>query len=104
MEINQRRQRTRERIPCNLDIVVNGSLSCVAFDISEGGLYLKTSYGLTTGKVVKLSLPFKGEKLEISARIKYCLRGVGMGLMFIDMDDALKGKIKALVQDIKDSR
>lgn len=94
----------RGRFPCDLDVAINDSLPCKAFDISEGGMYIKTSATFTTGNVVKLSLPFQGGRLEISARIKYCLEGVGMGLMFIDLNDTLKGKIKALVQDIKDSK
>jgi len=99
----KRRERTRERVPCKFDAVVNGSVTCVAFDISEGGVYLKTGNEFKTGSVVKLSLPFRGEKLEISARIKYCLNGVGIGLMFIDLDERVKGKIKALIQDITTS-
>lgn len=101
MDIAQkRRERTRKRVPCKLEVVINGSL-CMAFDISEGGVYLKTSAEFKTGSVVKLSLPFRGEKLEILARIKYCLHGVGVGLMFIDLDERVKGKIKALIQDIQ---
>jgi hypothetical protein len=102
MEIPQRK-RMRERIPCHLDVFINNSLACTAFDISEGGLYIKTGDRFAPGSVVKLSLPFKDDRLEVSARIKYCLEGVGIGLMFIDLDDALKGKIKALLQVIKDS-
>jgi hypothetical protein len=104
METPQRkRQRIRDRIPCNLDVFINDSLTCSAFDISEGGLYIKTGDVFAPGTVVKLSLPFRGDRLEVSARIKYCLEGVGIGLMFIDLDDMLKGRIKALLKDIKDS-
>ncbi len=102
MDIPQnKRQRTRERIPCNLDVIINHSLTCKAFDIDEGGIYIMTEYEFAPGSVLKLSLPFRGARLEISARIKYCLEGIGIGLMFIDLDDALKGKIKALLEDIK---
>lgn len=104
METPQRkRQRMRDRVSCNLNVFINDSLPCSAFDINEGGLYIKTGDIFVPGSVVKLSLPFKGDRLEVSARIKYCLEGVGIGVMFIDLNDILKGKIRALLQDIKDS-
>ena len=104
MEIPQRkRPRLRERIPCNISVLINDSLTCSAFDINEGGLYIKTPEVFTAGSVVKLSLPFRDDRLKVSARVKYCLEGVGIGLMFIDLDDTLKGKLKALIQEIKDS-
>ncbi|MHB8880163.1 MAG: PilZ domain-containing protein [Thermodesulfovibrionales bacterium] len=93
----------RDRIPCSIEVVINGSVTCRVFNINEGGLYIKTADVFTAGKMVTLSLPFRGDQLEISARIKYCNEGVGMGIMFIDLDDALKGKLKALIQDIKDA-
>jgi len=104
METSQRkRQRVRDRVLCNLNVIINDSLTCSAFDINEGGLYIKTGDIFALGSVVKLSLPFKGDRLEVSARIKYCLEGVGIGIMFIDLNDTLKGKIKVMLQDIKDS-
>ena len=98
----RKRQRMQDRVPCNLDVSINNSLQCVAFDISEGGLYIKTKDIFALGSVVKLSLPFKDDRLEVSGRVKYCLEGVGIGIMFIDLDDTLKGKIKALLQGIKE--
>jgi|OpeIllAssembly_1097287.scaffolds.fasta_scaffold75331_2 Tfp pilus assembly protein PilZ len=98
----RKRQRMQDRVPCNLTVSINNSLQCVAFDISEGGLYIKTKDIFALGSVVKLSLPFKGDRLEVSGRVKYCLEGVGIGIMFIDLDDTLKGKIKALLQGIKE--
>jgi Tfp pilus assembly protein PilZ len=97
----RKRQRMQERIPCNIDIVINDSVACKAFDISEGGIYVLTDKCFDTGSTVKLSLLFKDEKLEIQSKVKYCHEGIGMGLMFIDLDDVVKAKIKELFENIK---
>lgn len=98
----RKRQRTRDRVPCKLNIFINDSLKCNAFDINEGGLYITTIDTFAAGSVVRISLPFKGDRLVVSGRIKYCHEGIGMGIMFIDLDDPLKGKIKELLQSIKE--
>ncbi len=98
---NRKRQRMKERICFNRDIVINDSIVCKTYDISEGGIYVLTDQFFDTGSVVKLSLLIKEEKIEIQAKVKYCHEGVGMGLMFIDLDDTLKNKIKDLILDIK---
>lgn len=104
MDSNSReRHRIQERIPCNIDFVINDSVVCKAFDISEGGLYVHTIHSFNPGSVVKVSLHFRNEKIEIKSRVKYCHEGVGMGLMFIDLDNILKTKIKELIKDIKNS-
>lgn len=96
-----KRTRAKERIPCNLDVVINDSLLCKAFDISEGGLFVYTDHSFHTGSVVKVSLEFCGERLEIKARVKHAHDGVGMGLMFIDLDNGLKSRLKKLVTEIQ---
>jgi len=98
---SSKRNRKQERIVCNLDIVIDGSLICKAFDISEGGLFVYTDLCIEPGSVVNLSLGSGTEKIEIKARVKHMQTGVGMGLRFIDLDDVLKTKIKKLINDIQ---
>lgn len=99
----RKRHRIQERTPLNIEIIINDSVVLKAFDISEGGLYVHTSYSFPAGYVAKVSLHFRNKKLEIKSRVKYCHEGVGIGLMFIDLDDTLKTKIKELIEDIKKS-
>lgn len=99
----RKRHRILERISFNTEIVINDSVVCKTLDISEGGLYVHTSHSFNPGDVIKVSLPFRNEKLEIKSRVKYCHEGVGIGLMFIDLDDTLKTKIKELIEEIKKS-
>jgi len=99
----ERRRRIQERIPCNLDLEINDSIVCKAFDISEGGMYILTNHVFKPGSVVKISFLFSNEKIEIRSKIKYCHEGVGIGIMFIDLDDAQKDKIKEIIKVIKQS-
>jgi hypothetical protein len=97
----RKRQRIKERIPCTIDLMINDSIICKAFDISEGGMYVLTGHFFNPGSIVKISFLFRDEKIEIPAKVRYYHEGVGIGIMFIDLDDTLKGKIKELVKNIK---
>ena len=96
-----KRTRAKERIPCNFAVVINGSLLCKAFDISEGGLFVYTDHSFHPGSVVEVSLESGGEKLEIKARVKHAHEGVGMGLMFIDLDNGLISRLKKFISEIQ---
>jgi len=97
----RKRQRKQERIQCNIVLKINNSILCNAFDISAGGMYVLTDQPFKPGAVIKISLLFRKEILEIQSKVKYCHEGVGIGIMFIDLDNELKDKIKELVNDIK---
>jgi Tfp pilus assembly protein PilZ len=81
--------------------VINDSIVCQAFDISEGGMYVLTDQTFKPGTKIKISLLFSNETIEIQAKVKYCHEGVGIGIMFIDLDDELKDRIKELVNNFK---
>jgi hypothetical protein len=97
----RKRQRKQERIPCNILLKINDSLLCNSFDISEGGMYILTDQSFKPGTAIKISLLFRNEVLDAKAKVKYCHDGVGIGIMFIDLDDKQKAKLKELFYDIK---
>jgi hypothetical protein len=80
---------------------MNDSLTVKAIDISEGGIYVLTRYTFKPGDVVSIAIPYRNEKIEIKARVKHCQEGIGLGLMFIDLDTELKAKINRLIVNIK---
>jgi len=92
--------RKKERIPYNKEIVVNDTILVRAIDISKGGVYIHTSHSFEPGSVVEVSLPFRDKMLKIMARVKHAQTGVGMGLMFIDLDDMKIAQIQELIDDI----
>ena len=100
-ETPQRRTRKEPRISCTMPVIINNMLTCTAFDLSEGGLYINTSEGMFQGRVVTVSIESGAESLELKARVKHVLEGVGSGLMFIDLDNILKNKIRKIVAEVE---
>lgn len=98
--MERKRKRVQDRLPCNVEVLLDDTTVCSAFDISEGGIYVRTSKAFAAGSTMKISLYFRGEIMDIKARVKYCHEGVGLGLMFIDLDNALKMKIRDFIKDI----
>ncbi len=92
--------RKKDRVHCNLEIVINESVRCKAFDICEGGLYVYTDQSLSPRSAVRACILSKGKTIEVMCRVKHSHEGIGLGLMFIDLDEKLKVKIRQLIDDI----
>jgi PilZ domain len=99
----KKRHRLKDRVPCNIDCVINDSVICKAVDISEGGMYMLSDHFFTQGSIITVSIHFKDKKIDIRAKIKHCNEGVGMGLMFIGLDDTIKTEIRELLKDVDQS-
>jgi len=97
----QEEQRTKERIPFNKEIIINDTIKAMAIDISKGGMYIHTSQTFKIGHIIELTLSFKDRKINLKAKVKHVQKGVGMGLMFIDMDDIKMTYIKELIDYTK---
>ena len=82
-------------------VKINDMHLCTTFDISEGGLYVNTCQGLSQGLVVTVSMEHGGEKIEVKARVKHVEEGIGAGIMFIDLDDALRKKINKMIAEVQ---
>jgi len=99
----ERRKRAQERFTCFLDVVIDNAQLCKAYDMSEGGVYVRTDNVLKPGSLVNIRLSSGRLELELKARVKHGVEGIGMGLMFIDLDTALKSQIRAFLEEIKKS-
>jgi len=97
-----RNERRKERYPYKQDILVDGVLLFRSIDLSEGGLYVYTGRSYMQGSVVNVTLPLKNSKLTVKARVQHNQRGVGMGLMFINLSPEQKAMIKELVMELTD--
>ena len=69
-------------------------------DISEDGLYISAIQSYEKNSVIDVTIPFKGEKLTFKAQVRYCQPGIGMGVLFIDLNAEQRGKIKELIESI----
>jgi hypothetical protein len=95
---DKQEKRGSERVPFREDILVDGISACTSMDISEGGLYISTIQTPEENSVINVIIPFKGEKLKFKAQVRYCEPGIGMGIMFIDLDDKQRKIIKELLK------
>lgn len=93
-------RRKHERFPFREDILIDGTKTCTSMDISEGGLYISTIQSYEENSAIDVSIPFKGEKLTVKAQVRYCQPGIGMGVMFIDLNAEQRGKIRKLIESI----
>jgi hypothetical protein len=101
MNDNNSNRRKYERFPFREDILVEGTRLCTSMDISEGGLYVSAIQSFGKNSIVDITIPFKGEKVTLKARVQYCQPGIGMGIMFIDLSDEQKTMIQELIEGIK---
>jgi CheY-like chemotaxis protein len=96
----EKERRKCERFPFREDILIDGTRMSTSMDISEGGLYISAMQSYERNSVIDVSIPFKGEKLTLKAQVRYCQPGIGMGVMFIDLNAEQRGKIRELIESI----
>jgi len=77
-----------------------------AENISEGGIFIKTSNPLSPGTVFNLSICVGGEEFQAKAQVTWTKefstepdRVSGMGARFIKLDSKSKKKIRALIEE-----
>ena len=97
----KKKRRIQERLPCNVDLVINDLFICKAFDISESGMYVLTKQVFSPGSIIKITFFLGIEKIEIHTKVNYCHEGVGIGIIFKDLDDTLRDKINELIDSMK---
>lgn len=94
---NEKEKRKNPRLPFREDIVVDGAKLCTSNDISEGGLFVSAIQIFEVDDVIEVTIPFGKDKMIVKAKVKYCQPGIGMGIMFIDLNDEQKARIKEIV-------
>jgi|WetSurSiteA1Bulk_404760.scaffolds.fasta_scaffold02746_3 CheY-like chemotaxis protein len=97
---HQPERRKHERIPFREDILIDGTRMSTSMDISEDGLYISAMQAYEENSFIEVTIPFKEEKLTVKAQVRHCQPGIGMGVMFIDLNDEQKAKIQELMTGI----
>ena len=93
-------RRKSRRFPFREDILIDGAKQCTCSDISEDGIFISAIQIFDEGEMIEVTIPFGEERITVKGQIKYCQQGIGMGVMFHDLDDEHKVKIKTLVDRI----
>ena len=97
---DKKEKRKYERFLFREDILIDGTRMCTSMDISEIGLYISAMQSYENNSVIDITIPFKGGKLTVKARVRHCQPGIGMGVMFVDLNAEQKIKIKELIESI----
>jgi PilZ domain len=97
-------QRKYERFPFIADVVLDGSRRCTSSDISEGGIYISAILAFEEGAVIDVTIPFGEEELKVRGEVRHCQQGIGVGIMFVDLDDGQKEKIREMVEAVAEGK
>jgi len=93
-------RRKSQRFAFREDILIDGAKLCTSNEISEGGLFVSAIQIFEEGEVIDITIPFGSEQITVKGKVKYCQPGIGMGVMFHNLTDEQKMKIKKLVGHI----
>jgi predicted Zn finger-like uncharacterized protein len=97
--------RRDKRVKFNKKVLVNNQIMVEALDISENGLFLHTGRSFDDGSVVEVGIPTQPGSFDllIKAQVRHNHRGIGMGMMFIEMDAERKARLKKLVTELDEA-
>jgi hypothetical protein len=101
MENGQQEHRKHERVPFREEVLIDGVRVSTSLDISEEGLYISGIQSYEEQSFIEVTIPFKEEKLQIKAQVRYCQPGIGIGVVFIDLNDEQRTKIRELISSRK---
>ena len=83
-------------------ILIDDTIPCVSSDISENGLYACTMQPFEKDRIVDVTIPFREKKIIVRARVDYFHPGIGVGLIFIDLNDEQRSMLRELIKTIKE--
>ena len=91
-----------KRVKFKKKVLVDNQIMVEALDISENGLFLHTGRSFEMGAVIEVAIPTSPGNfdLKVQARVQHNHRGIGMGLMFIDVDETKKAKLQKLIDSL----
>jgi hypothetical protein len=83
----------------DLAIVYEGSSEDIPVrvpDVSTTGMFVNTPRHFPEGAVIKVSFRLIRSDFEVNARaeVRYCLRGVGVGIQFVDISPEAQAAIE----------
>jgi CheY-like chemotaxis protein len=91
-----------KRVKFKKKVLVDNQIMVEALDISADGLFLHTGRSFDMDAIVEVAIPTAPGNfdLKVQARVMHNHRGIGMGLMFVDVDDAQRARLQNLVNSL----
>ncbi|MDH4233419.1 MAG: PilZ domain-containing protein [Nitrospirota bacterium] len=96
----QDERREYKRYPFVAHVLIDGMKLCPSSDISEGGLFVSAIQHFQENDIVDVTIPHKEKTVMLKARVRYYQFGIGMGLMFSDLNDTQRAQITELIESI----
>ena len=96
-------QREYQRYPFQEDIVIDNYIPCMSNNIGENGLSVSTLQSFVKNSIITVNIPFQGDKITVRAKVRYCQRGIGMGIEFVDLSVEQEAKINLIIEHLKNS-
>lgn len=96
-----RRKFDRKITAVQLEMVLAGRAAPMRVsttDLSVGGCYVQTSYPLSIGVRLGISIPIGNEKLLVQGIVKTCHQSFGNGIQFLKMAPADRVKLEAFLE------
>lgn len=90
-------RRSFKRYVFREEILLEGTYAGTSTNISERGIFVFSLEPYDEDAVIDIVIPLQKEKLTVRARVRHCQPGIGMGLLFVDLNDEQRAKIKELV-------
>ena len=78
--------------------MIDDIITCTTSDISKDGLYIYMMQPLEEGKLIRVTIPFKRNKITLKAQVRSSHPSIGMGIVFIDLTAEQRGQIKDLIE------
>ncbi|MBI5639459.1 MAG: response regulator [Nitrospirae bacterium] len=95
--------RRKKRVTITGEVTIDDKTKAKGLDFSTGGMYVFTKEPFEKGRNIRVTIPFKAKTLDLSAIVQHVEECAGMGLRFINMDEAQKALIKEFL-DYFDAR
>jgi hypothetical protein len=96
------RQFPRHRVAFPLEIrdldSVGSHMKTASADISAHGCYIETMLPLPVGRLLNIALWLDGERVDLSAVVRSCDGGVGMGIEFTGLDEKTKQRLQQKIE------
>ncbi len=79
--------RSQPRVTFPVDTTINDSISAKGVDISESGIFLRTSQAFREGDIIRVTFPIMNSRATVKAKVRYSAPNAGIGLAFSEISD-----------------
>jgi PilZ domain len=101
---NDKRRFPRQRVSLQIEIqdgqASDAPMRTQTADIAGGGCYIETMVPFSVGKCLTITFWLNSERVHTTAIVRTSDRGVGMGIEFIGLDEAIQKRLQQHVESI----